>query len=135
MTCGSFFASGLLLPANRRGLYRSTPLTVTFYAPTAEVMDEQAPHSAFQLASSTDSNGKFKTDSKAEQWVTIDERFRASLSDEWYQRRTTYRAFVITAARALFLLDGVPTRKERPRYEALVREWHEKKSVSNTAEQ
>lgn len=110
---------------------RATPLTLAFYAPTTDAQDEQAPHFAFKLVS--DQADVSKAASKSEQWSMLDTKFRKSLSDEWYQRRTTYRAFLISSAPSLAVLDGLPTEGERPRYESLVAEWRAKKNLSDDA--
>lgn len=87
------------------------PLTLAFYPPfvTAPNFDSVPPsHSEHQILHPDDG-------AESPQWPTIDAKFRKALSDEWYAKRTSYRAIVLQTCPLLVRLDGLGCAKERPR--------------------
>lgn len=98
---------------------RMNPFNSPFYAPLlAEVngaMADQGPHmSQYEIIASTPRLPGSKL------WASMDERFRKALPNEFYLRRTTYRALVIGTNVRLKLLDGLsvdePERKKMAKF-------------------
>lgn len=88
------------------------PLTLPFYPPfvaAPNVTSILPSHSEHQILHPEDG-------SDAEpQWPAIDAKFRKALSDEWYAKRTTYRAVLLQTCPSMLNLDGLPCAKERPK--------------------
>lgn len=93
------------------------PFTLPFYPPLVMQADDAAPHSTYAIlhpddlpsapTSSLAEGAKTASSSQASLWAKLDRKYRKSLPDTWYFKRTTYRAVMWHIAPTLVELDGV----------------------------
>ncbi|EGG09029.1 uncharacterized protein MELLADRAFT_77162 [Melampsora larici-populina 98AG31] len=100
---------------------RTNPFCSSFYAPLlAELGTNKSPHlNQYEIIASS-ANSSTPCMPKSQQWNSMDERFRKALPNEYYLKRTTYRALVIGTNLKLKVLDGLyidePERKKMGKF-------------------
>ncbi|KAH9824344.1 hypothetical protein DFH28DRAFT_1118169 [Melampsora americana] len=100
---------------------RMNPFCSSFYAPLlAELGSHKSPHlNQYEIIASS-ANSSTPCMPKSQQWKSMDERFRKALPNEYYLKRTTYRALVIGTNLKLKVLDGLsidePERKKMAKF-------------------
>ncbi|GAA6015309.1 hypothetical protein JCM11491_001007 [Sporobolomyces phaffii] len=104
---------------------RMNPITLAFYPPLGPATDSLLPsHSQHQIlhpdslpAPTTSSTS---LDTRSTDFNSLDQKFRRALPDEWYFRRSAYRAALMHALPGLVRLDGIDCARERKKLSKVV---------------
>lgn len=108
------------------------PITLAFYPPLGPVTDSLLPsHREHRIlhpdslpssssSSSSTTTTTFATSSTAPDFTTLDSKFRKALPDEWYFKRSAYRAALMHAVPSLIKLDGIDCTRERKKVRKVI---------------
>ena len=121
------------------------PLTLSFYppyvTPSHEILPNHAQHQILHpetlSTNATKLTSYAQTDTSAKDspdWNQIDKKFRRALPDEWYNKRASYRAIIMSVCPQLIKLDGVECERERVKLGKTMAKLAAKKSKVVTGE-
>lgn len=100
------------------------PITLAFYPPLGPSTDSLLPshreHQILHPESLTRNSGALSTADSRPDFDALDSKFRKALPDEWYFKRSAYRAALMHAVPSLVKLDGIDCTKERKKLRKVV---------------
>jgi len=99
------------------------PITLAFYPPLGPVTDSLLPsHREHRILhpDSLPSSSAVATTSTLPDFTALDSKFRKSLPDEWYFKRSAYRAALMHAVPSLIKLDGIDCTRERKKVRKVI---------------
>ncbi|GAA5826499.1 hypothetical protein JCM5353_003027 [Sporobolomyces roseus] len=105
---------------------RMNPITLAFYPPLGPVTDSLLPsHREHRILHpdslpSSSTTTTVATSSITPDFTTLDSKFRKALPDEWYFKRSAYRAALMHAVPSLIKLDGIDCTRERKKVRKVI---------------
>lgn len=111
------------------------PLTLSFYppftSPPTAILPPHAEHQILHPDDKDENEGTIKgAEGEGRAWSAIDSRFRRALPNEYYRKRSTYRAIMLQVVPTLRKLDGLECGvKERAKLAKVVDKMARRKQV------